>query len=69
MKFARGNRFHVLKGFVPAGAMAAFRASGVDLNRLAGRSVVVHGLLEQHPRWGPQIVVAGPDCVEDSEGS
>lgn len=67
LQFERGYRFHVVKVVIFANYLPRFVAARRGPDDLCGARIAVRGLLQAHPRWGPQIIVHDPGCIEIQE--
>lgn len=69
LQFERGNRFQALKVVIFGRHLPRFEAAGLDPETIEGDWIAVRGLLQRHARWGPQIVVHEPGCIERGGGA
>ncbi len=64
LQFEPGDRFAGFKAVIFDRHVPLFRAAGIEFETLEGGTIGIRGLLQDHPKWGPQILVHDPACID-----
>lgn len=48
---------------------AAWARQGLDISAYKNRYILVRGIVQEHPKWGLEIIVNGPEVIQVVEGA